>query len=67
MKRTILFLQYILKEEKSSMIYQVLKATIDNPTKNDFVKICIEYMDVLDIKMSFKDVEKMSTLYFKNW
>ena len=47
------------------MIYQVLKATVENPTKNDFVKICIEYMDVFDIKMSFKDVEKMSTSSFK--
>ena len=30
MKRKIIFLQYILKQEKTSMMYQVLKATWEN-------------------------------------
>ena len=33
MKRPIVFLQYILKQEESSMIFQVLKAKIENSTK----------------------------------
>jgi len=54
MKRKIIFLQYILKHEKSSMMYQVLKATWENPIKNsltdDFVKICTQYLSTVEIK-----------------
>ena len=64
-KRKILYLQYILKQEKSSMIYQVLKATCDYPTKNDFVKTCQQYLDELDIKLSFEEIENMSKWTFK--
>ena len=60
MKRTVMFLQYILKQEKSSMIYQVFIATWENPIKNDFVKSCEKYLSVLDIKLSFKEIELMS-------
>ena len=65
MKRNILFLQYILKQEKSSMIYQVLKATWENPIKNDFIKTCEKYLDILDIKLSFQEIENMSVWSFK--
>ena len=67
MKRKIVFLQYILKQDKSSMIYQVLKATMENPTKNDFVKSCEEYLTILDIKLSYREIEEMSEWTFKNW
>ena len=66
MKRSVVFLQYILKQEKSSMIYQVLKATLDNPTKNDFGETCKQYLSVLDIKLSLIEMEKMTVLRFKN-
>ena len=65
MKRSVVFLQYILKQEKSSMIYQVLKVTLDNPTKNDFGETCKQYLSVLDIKLSFVEMEKMTVLRFK--
>ena len=65
MKRKIIFLQYILKQEKSSMMYQVLKATWENPIKNDFVKICTQYLSALEIKMSFEEIEIMSEKSFK--
>ena len=66
MKRKVLFLQYILKQEKISMIYQVFKATLENPTRNDFVQICTQYLVALDIKMTFEEIEKMSDRKFKN-
>ena len=47
------------------MISQVLKATCDNPIKNDFVKSCTNYMDELDIKLSFQEIENMSKWTFK--
>jgi hypothetical protein len=65
MKRKILFLQYILKQEKTSMVFQVFQATCENPTKNDFVKICQKYLDTLDIKMTFSEIENMCNWQFK--
>ena len=65
MKRKIIFLQYILKQEKESMKFKVLKATCENPSKNDFVKTCLKYLNMLDIKMTFEEIEKMSNNKFK--
>ena len=45
---------------------QVLKATWENPTKNDFVKSCNQYLCILDIRMSFEEIEKMPERMFKN-
>ena len=59
MKRSCLFLQYILKQEKSSMMYQVLKATLENPLKNDFVTTCQKNLNVLGISLSFQEIENM--------
>ena len=39
MKRKILFLQYILQQEKDSMAYNVFQATAQHSFKNDFVKV----------------------------
>ena len=66
MKRKIIFFQYILKQEKSSMMYQVLKATWENPIRNDFVKICTQYLRALDINMTFEEIEKMPEKIFKD-
>ena len=60
MKRKILFLQYILKQDKKSMMYNILKAIQDKPMKNDFVSTCKKYMETLKINSSFKEIEKMS-------
>jgi hypothetical protein len=67
MKRKILFLQYILKEEKHSMIYQILKATHENPVKNDFVSTCRKYLKILDIQLSFEENENMSKYSLKKY
>ena len=42
------------------MIYQVLKATIDSPIKNDFVQTCKKYIDYLNIDLTFKQISNMS-------
>ena len=65
MKRNFLFLQYLLKEEKHSMIYQILKATSEHPVKNDFVSTCRKYLKILDIQLSFEDIAKMSKYSLK--
>ena len=65
MKRKILFLQYILKQEEESMVYKVFKATLDNPLKNDFVKTCEKYLDRLGLNLTFAEIAKMTTSKFK--
>ena len=60
MKRKILFLHYLLQQDKHSMIVRVLKATRDNPANNDFVKTCQKYLDKLNIQLTFEELGKMS-------
>ena len=65
MKRKLMFLQYILKQDKNSMIYNVLKATKENPMKNDFVYTCKKYLEMLKIKTTFEEMEKMSKMQLR--
>ena len=65
MKRKILFLQYILQQDKQSMIYQVFDATVKNPIKNDFVRMCERYLQALNINLSFEEIENLSKWKFK--
>ena len=65
MKRKLAFLQYILKQDKKSMMFQVLKATQENPTKNDFVMTCNKYLKTLEISVSFDEISKLSDSAFK--
>ena len=65
MKRKTIFLQYILQQEKNSMMYKVFQATCESPVKNDFVKTCSKYLDILDIKLSFDEISQMSQNKFK--
>ena len=60
MKRKILYLQYILQQEKQSMIYKVFEATLKDPLKNDFVSICKKYLEDLNINLSFEDIKNLS-------
>ena len=65
MKRKLLFLQYILKLEQSSMLYQILKVTQEKSIKNDFVKVCEDYLEKMKINLTFADIENMSKRKFK--
>ena len=60
-----MFLHYILKQDKFSMIFQVFIANCEKPIKNDFVKSCEKYLSVLDINLSFEEIEFMSKWSFK--
>ena len=65
MRRKLAFLQYILKQDQNSMIFQVLKATRENKVKKDFVHTCEKYLEKLDIKLTFEDISKLSNTSFK--
>ena len=65
MKRKLIFLQYILQQDKESMIFKVFKATCDNPVKNDFVQTCKKYLDCLNIGLTVEEISEMSKYRFK--
>ena len=65
MKRKVLFLQYILQQEQTSMVYRVFQATCKNPIKNYFVKTCEKYLQTLGIVLTFEEIREMSTFTFK--
>ena len=64
MKQKMLLLQYILHQDKNSMIYEVLMATLENPVKNDFVSECQRYIQHLGIGMSFEEIRRISKYTF---
>ena len=65
-KRKVIFLQYILKQDKESMMFKVFQATLDQPTKNDFVSKCLKYLEVLNITITFDEISEMSDFKFKS-
>ena len=60
-----MFLNYILQEEKSSLIFKFLKTQKENPSKYDWRLTVEEDLSKLNIKMEFKDIEKISKYRFK--
>ena len=65
MKRKVLFLQYILQQEDSSMVSKVCQATCTNPIQHDFVNTCKKYLESLEIQLDFEEIRKMSKYQLK--
>ena len=64
-KRKIIFLQYILQQNESSMVSKVFKATCENPLQKDFVNTCKSYLEQIKIDLSFEQIRQMSVYKFK--
>ena len=64
-KRKIIFLQYILQQNESSMVSMVFKATCENPLQKDFVNTCKSYLEQIKIDLSFEQIRQMSLYKFK--
>ena len=65
MKKRMLFLQYILKEDKDSMIYNVFKALNEDSRKGDFVDLVNRDRNELKIDLLNEEIEKMSVWMWK--
>ena len=65
-KTRLLFLQCILKEEPSSLIYRFLYQQFENPTRGDWASSCLDDLNDLEIDMSFEDIKTMSKSKFCN-
>ena len=64
MKRKLSFLKYLLNQEEKSMVYQVLKATQENPSKSDFMTTCQKYLKALNMNISIAEIQTMSKYRF---
>ena len=47
------------------MIYKILKAIHDDPVKNDFVMTYKKYLEVLKMKITLEDIEKVTKYQLK--
>ena len=59
MIRRLNFLQYILFEDKNSLIHKVLKTQLSNPTFNDWGQTVVNDLQKLDRKLDVSDVENL--------
>ena len=59
-KTRLLFLQYILKEEPSSLIYRFLYQQFEKRTRGDWASSCLDDLKDLKTEMSLEDIKAMS-------
>ena len=59
-QKRLMFLHYILKEDKNSLISKVFWAQVRKPIKNDWAILIREDLNELNIMESFEQIEKYS-------
>ena len=59
-QRRLMFLHYILNEDKNSIIYKCFEAQKKNPCRNDWINTVEEDLANLDIGLSFDDIQTLS-------
>ena len=67
MIRRILFLHYLLNEEKDSLINRVLVAQSETPSKNDFIVEVEKDLEHLEIFLSLEDIKRLSKEMLSNF
>ena len=60
-----MFLQYILKEDRNSLISRVFYAQDPNPLKNDWSLTCREDLKSLTINLTYEEIRDLSKDQFK--
>ena len=65
-KKRLLFLHYILNQDKASVMYNVFKTQLKHKTPKDWVTMVIQDFKDLDWKIKFKDVKQMKKNKFVN-
>ena len=63
-KRRLNFLQYILKEDRNSLIYTFLRAQLENPTTNDWGETVNRDLNEIDMKLEISEIEAMPKATF---
>ena len=65
MRRRLVYLQHILKQNESSLVKQFLKTQSINPKKKDWVSTVNKDLEYLGIKLSFSEIEIMGKSTYK--
>ena len=63
--RRLNFLQYILHEDKNSLIYSFLKAQFSEPSKQDWGETILNDIEDFGINLTLDEIEKMPQTTFK--
>ena len=66
MMRRLNFLQYILYEDKNSLIHSFLITQLKKPTPKDWGQTVLADIKALNLKLSIDDIENMPRTSFKN-
>ena len=65
-KKRLLFLYYILSQDKNSLIYKVFKSQLQNKTSKDWVTTVIQDFKELNWSINFKEIRKMKKIEYVN-
>ena len=62
--RRLNFLHYILNEDDSSLIHQVLKSQSEQPVKDDWYLSVVKDLEEFQLDMNFEEIKKLSSFSF---
>ena len=65
MIRRIMFLHHIMKQEKDSLLFQVVLAQVKSPTSNDWVSQVLKDLEDIQFEIQFEYIENTSKEKFK--
>ena len=65
-KRRLIFLYYILQQEKESILSKVFHAQLVNPTKNDWITTIKKDLKQIKVNMQFNEIKEMKKDDFIN-
>ena len=64
-RQVLNFLQYLLQQDKNSLIFRIFSAMKDNPTNGDWASFAISLVKKYNINLTLYEIEKMKTSSFK--
>ena len=62
--RRLNFLHYILNEDESSLIHQVLKSQSEQPLKDDWYLSVVKNLEEFQLDMNFEEIKQLSSFSF---
>ena len=63
--RRIIYLHYILTQDKNQLIYKFFQAQLRNPSKGDWSEMVKKDLTDFNISYTFDEIAKMKSEYFK--
>ena len=66
MQRRVLFLKFLLNEDESSLVFQILQEQLNNELKHDWTETVRQDLAYLDIDLSMEEIKDTSEEDFKN-